>query len=432
MSRFAALLAIASVALLMFACHDQTAKLSPAEGPMRQMEPKSRAEDNPNSATGTQQFVARDAGLVAEKTVAESVEPSDLPLAPISNFTMKASAAAGVGEHHLGRAYDGDFLPCSGPKARSVFKETRIQAPVDVHEMQHNLDFVDNSVQLAANASAWGVRGGFDASRSKRFSTYRAYQVEKVVEVDDAVALGDPPPEGVYFLWRIHYGRMYEVVLEGDKKEFTAEAKASYIAWSGDIKAFASKTNLTWSVRGVGLKPTGDGLLKLSDPSEVDKYYTADPAVASAVPIFVEYKVIPGKELPVAESFEWESRPDTMPDDGLGYAGRWKVRLEVTESSCSHIDVGHSASVLWFITETGDQYRLTAHERDDGYVYPREFLGETTASGELVLSATMREYEYGLTLKIHEDVLLGRRTMRRKGLRECEAVCDVIGRPDDG
>lgn len=151
---------------------------------------------------------------------------------------------------------------------------------------------MDTAEGLHANASAWGVialNGGVDYSQ--RYAAFRAYHLAQVAEIDDSVEVVELPEGAVYYLWRVYYGHAYEEVVSGSSERFTAEGRAAFSAFSGEVTGFARKRNLDSRMIGRGMRPTSGKALFARTAAEVQSMYTIDGPV---VPIFVEYRQLPG------------------------------------------------------------------------------------------------------------------------------------------
>lgn len=220
---------------------------------------------------------------------------------------VRASADAALSEAQLGAPYDLRFLPVQGPDGATLFPQSRPPARVAVNRMEHQFDFVESEEGFAANASAWGY-GGFSADlvSNNRFATYRAMQIDYVVQLDDTSPVRQPPPSAVYYPWRIYYGRMYEVLFQGDARAFHAGVKANLAVANVDASTFAADNRLSVKVWGRGLEPRTNRAIFARTPNEIESQYkqTSNP-----VPIYAEFRQIPGR-LGLTGRVAWQQPPD--------------------------------------------------------------------------------------------------------------------------
>ena len=227
-------------------------------------------------------------------TVGTPAPESAFPVGPSPFAAFLASAPLGIDNSYLGAPVDARFAPIQGPGGASLFPTGGVRHDV-VNQMDHRMLYVADSVEFDANVHAWGiVSAGLGADNSLRYAAYRAYQVESVDTLDDRVAGRAPPPGAVAYISAIHRGHLFEGVLSGSASAFHAGVQARLGVWTGGIKAFASTESLDFSVTGMGLAPkTGDALFAWSVDDIAAKY----TAAGQAVPIFVEYRGIPGTAL---------------------------------------------------------------------------------------------------------------------------------------
>lgn len=246
------------------------------------------------------------------------------------DMTIIAAAPVGMNASHLGRPYSATFEPLIGKEGKSLFPESRKPREDIVNEFKYDVVEIENSHQFRANASAWSYSVDVAAAASQRYTAYRAYQLTKVLELDDT---SEPRPvsgKASYYVRRIYFGRMLEIVVSGDASAFTANAKAEFVVLGGSIAAFAKKYKLELKTVGRGLKaahPT-EALFATTQDS-IKEAYVADPDFngGNAAPILVEYRRIPESPLPDFATYEWR------PEDAAVSSARLRFRsIEVDAS----------------------------------------------------------------------------------------------------
>jgi hypothetical protein len=162
---------------------------------------------------------------------------------------------------------------------------------VAINEFRHERTVIDNSEELHANASAWGIvsaNGSLDYSQ--RYASFRAYHLSRVNEIDETAEMESVPYGAVYYLWRVYLGHAYEEVLSGDANRFTSGARAVFPLVSGEISGFARNQNLQSRFLGRGMMPTNGRALFANSSSDIQSAYAM---AGPEVPIFVEYRQLP-------------------------------------------------------------------------------------------------------------------------------------------
>lgn len=219
-----------------------------------------------------------------------------------TGMSVFASAPVGVGEHFLGIPLDAHFRPYQGPMGATLFAPGQpIRTPQ--HKVEHDIYRGASQLELEANFSGWGVSAQAGNTESTRYASYRAMQIDEAVEVNDRTPMRPPPSDAVYYLWRVYLGHTFEMVFSAHESVFTARVAAALLGASGSLSAFASKNSLIWKMTGRGLVPrTGDAIFA-RDETGIMQSYTTEGA---AVPIFVEYRTIPGRRPPDDRAIPWE------------------------------------------------------------------------------------------------------------------------------
>jgi hypothetical protein len=248
------------------------------------------------------------------------------PTAPIF-----AAAPAGVDGRYLGLPLDATFQTFQGSSGTTVFPNAPVtRAPMN--QMEHAVVFMDDTVGFAANARAWSfLTADIANTASHRFATYRAYQISAVDVLDDRVDGRDPPPGALFYASKIFYGHSFEAVMWGSESGFHAGVKAEFSkSASIGISAFAERQGLDYKFTGAGLLPRASNAIFAFTREEVTSAYSAD---GPAVPIFVEYRVLPHVDvvrdhLAWARSFKVEvhfTKFDVIKDSALIFNPTWSV-----------------------------------------------------------------------------------------------------------
>jgi len=200
-----------------------------------------------------------------------------------------------------------NFELIAGEDGQSLFPDADV---TEESPSEFSLSYIiyDDENVVRANLSAWGlVSASADASSKQRYAVYRAYHITRVLEIDDATEIRDPPPTARYYIHRIYFGHVYETVFHGAESEFHAGIAAQFKGVGGSIDGFAKEHHLETEVFAVGLKPKEGTALFAKTPAEVEKYYEVDYEHPS--PIFVEYRSIPTREAPKPALIEFAPPP---------------------------------------------------------------------------------------------------------------------------
>jgi hypothetical protein len=163
----------------------------------------------------------------------------------------------------------------------------------------------ETTSQLAANIAGWGLTSAaLQAGNDTRYMSMRAYQIDYYEDVDLTQRGVTAPSPAIYFVSKIYYGHSYEALFSGSSSTFTAAVAATLPQASGSISAAASADHLTASNVGRGLVPTsGDALFATNQADVTSKYSSSGPAV----PIFIEYRLVPGAVVPAGTTIPWAS-----------------------------------------------------------------------------------------------------------------------------
>lgn len=216
-----------------------------------------------------------------------------------SEVIIPAAAEYGVDASDLGRAYDMRFRAI-GPRGPTLFPHSGRPRKIPRYEFRHEVVKATTSAGLAANASAWGI-GDLQAevSGSRRFASFRAVQIEYVLELDDTTPLGAVPPGTAFYPWRLYFGRRYEELFWGSATDFTLDVVADLEVAQVGVGAFAAKHKLEHRFVGVGVVGDAKSLFART-PQQLQQHYSAGPPV----PILVEYRAV-GASTPPTQQIGW-------------------------------------------------------------------------------------------------------------------------------
>lgn len=225
----------------------------------------------------------------------------------LSGTPIVATAALGVGDQLLGTTVDADFNQVSGVaifKPRTESGSSSI-AQTTVNQITTGWIQAESTTELAANLKGWGLASAdLSGASARRFMSMRAYQVDYYEDVDLTTAAQSAPPGSVYFVSKIFFGHSYEALFSGDESTFSAAVAATLPSASGSIQAKASQLGITASQVGHGLEPLDGDALFTASQADVQAHYTAS---GPSVPIYVEYRLVPGASAPPGTPIAWTS-----------------------------------------------------------------------------------------------------------------------------
>ena len=179
------------------------------------------------------------------------------------------------------------------------------------------------------------------------------------------------PASATYYLAKVFYGRSFEVRLSGDEKQFHSGLAGTFLSGKleGGLKTFAEKNRLEFSSVGRGLRPKTGTALFAKQPSEIEENYTVEGS--AAVPVEVEYRLIPGRALPALDPIVWRKQ------------ARYRVELSAVEAhGC---DRTSACDLTVTVGQVGREEKPKVYRGpDDTDVWePRYLLLETTDESEL-------------------------------------------------
>ncbi|HEY0250375.1 MAG TPA: hypothetical protein VGC41_02570 [Kofleriaceae bacterium] len=240
----------------------------------------------------------------------DAAPPPEIDAAPpqvvLVGTPILATAQLGTGETALGTTVDKDFAQVNGD---TIFQPRNDGMGGVAHTAVEQLSVgwvqAETTNQLAANIAGWGLTSAaLDVGNTTRYMSMRAYQIDYYEDVDLTQLGTTAPPSAIYFVSKIYYGHSYEALFSGSSSTFTAAVAATLPQASGSISATASSDHLMASNVGRGLVPTsGDALFAASSSDITSKYSSSGPAV----PIFIEYRLVPGAVAPPGDMIGWTS-----------------------------------------------------------------------------------------------------------------------------
>lgn len=238
---------------------------------------------------------------------APSSSPAGSSTPVLTGTPIMATAAVGVGEQLLGTTVDAQFNQVSGVpifKPRTSAGGTA-PAQTTVNQITASWIQVSSTVDLAANLKGWGLASAeLSGGSAHRYMSMRAYQVDFYEDVDLAAAAQSAPPGAVYFVSKIFFGHSYESLFSGESTTFSAAVAASLPKAEGSISVRAAELGITSTNVGRGLEPKDGGAIFAASQADVQSHYAA---TGPSVPIYIEYRLIPGASAPPGSPINWTS-----------------------------------------------------------------------------------------------------------------------------
>lgn len=220
-------------------------------------------------------------------------------------ITMLALAPMGISEAQLGRPLDAHFEAFAGQDGERLFPRGQIRKQ-GLHQMEHSITAMESRRSWEANigvsAAVWGVSASGGQGSTKRFASYRASQLVESREIDDATEMRPPPPNAVWYVSRLFYGRSYELVFSGDARTFNAAVRARLYFATGGVKMFSETNKIEVKAQGRGLEPANGEAIFATNADEIQKGYRQ---AGEPVPVMVEYRTIPRACVPDDEPIPW-------------------------------------------------------------------------------------------------------------------------------
>ena len=222
------------------------------------------------------------------------------------DLAIRAAAPLGLGESALGRPLSARFEPLIGKDGTSMFPAAKVVRN-EAAAWWYEFEAFESLLELRANGRAWAVNVSGTAAVRKRFAVYRAVQITHVLELNDTIEPRPAPADAAYYMRKIYFGRVFEVVLSGSQEAFTANVRADLLAWSAGIDAAAKQYRLDTHIFAKGLKPKAQAIFAKSEIEIREQYAEdADYNAGKPVPVLVEYRRIPGADLGPSETVEWQ------------------------------------------------------------------------------------------------------------------------------
>jgi hypothetical protein len=373
--------------------------MPPAAAPMNQPAPASTA--SAPAVPAPPPAAAQEPASTTAKPVAVPVDSAaETQVASGPGWSIITTAPEGLTATDLGRVFDSAFQPLAGRKA--LFKT---KVPEGYQVFRHSVALIEDGITLTATVRSWGLNA--DAEQKRRFASYRAEQITEIHAVDDMTAPETAPTTAMYYLAKVFYGRSFEVRLSGEEKQFHTGLAGSFLSGKldGGLKSFAEKNRLEFTAVGRGLRPKSEAAIYAKQPSEIEENYTVDGSMA--VPVEVEYRLIPGRSLPTAQPIVWHKQ------------NRYRVELSAVEAHNCDRTSACDLNVMISAVE-GSAPPKTYRSPDDSDLWePRYLLLETTQESDLERGLNVEVSDRNLTL----SHLLGRCQVR-VDQRRLRAVTD--------
>jgi hypothetical protein len=244
----------------------------------------------------------------------------------------------------LGRPVSSTFIPLTGKAGRTVFPNAKKPRKTVVNTWNSGFVQVTSDRTLRANASAWGLGSvdiGVDVDR--RFLVFEVRVIEHTLELDDTSDARqlEANSTGAYYIRKIHFGRMYQIVISGSRDTFDAglEKKIEMLGAKFGARYVQEKFKLSVSQSGKGLKPTSDALFATT-PDEIKSAYR-DKDMGPAVAVMAEYRRIPGANTAVPNRIEWEAPATTAANNSPGIHTRAViVRAKNSDWTSTGLQIG--------------------------------------------------------------------------------------------
>jgi hypothetical protein len=216
-----------------------------------------------------------------------------------------AAAPLAFSDADLGRPYTSGFEPLIEKEGRPLFPSAKVRR-ITESTWSHDFVWFESTVALRANARAWFVNGSVGTSSRKRYAVWRAIQVTHALEIDDTSERRTVAGDAAYYVRKVYFGRIYEVVISGTEDVFTAGIRAELVAYGGGVEALRKKYGLEVKVTGRGLKPKAEAVFA-QNTEELRMHYVKDETynAGKPTPILVEYRRIPGGTTDEGQEIEW-------------------------------------------------------------------------------------------------------------------------------
>lgn len=127
------------------------------------------------------------------------------------------------------------------------------------------------------------------------------------MEVNDTEDPRTTTGDASYYLRKIYYGRVYEIVISGSSDTFTTDVRADLLVAPNLVTFQKRHTNISTQVFARGLMPKMDALFART-PQEIRDSYVEDKQynAGKPVPVLAEYRRIPGAKLDGYENIAWK------------------------------------------------------------------------------------------------------------------------------
>lgn len=257
-----------------------------------------------------------------------------------SRHVTLATAPSWISETSLGRPVDENFNPLQGSDGAPLFSAASPHR-TELNAISHSFTLIETDLDLKANAAGWGI-GSVElaTSQSRSFATYRAFEDKYALDIDDSAGMRPPPPGGVYYVWRVHFGHLYEVVASGRSDVVNAQLKTDFVAGHIGVAADFKRRGLTVEAKGRGLKAKSGEAIFAKTQEEIEDNYEAS---GLPVPIFVEYTTIPNVAAPSERRVVATTVPVTVKfteiriyKDGTWFSSKWTANADCEINGRQH------------------------------------------------------------------------------------------------
>ena len=316
----------------------------------------------------------------------------------------------------LGQGITKDLSPIQ-PDGHSlrVFPSKTKEVPVKQYDSQ--IELIENSLQLNANARYLFAHAGLKNQSNRRYMVVRVSYIDKIAILEPE---GEPLAESDLYATRLYYGWAMYVVITGDEEHFTTEIAAGLSLAGGNLATEAKNHHLQTHVHTIGLQPKNTRSVVVAiTPDEISEQFQTPE---NPVPIYVEYRA--RHELEV-QTLQWKkpqikpgqykielvvelmaTKDDGRPWDGFGnppdpvvtlYDG--KVAIAACKDQDSYINTCLSGKVVTVSEHT--QFQLGVIDKDLAEDDPVGHTGFVTPVGTVELHQPVHFLTYGQVKNAH-------------------------------
>lgn len=218
--------------------------------------------------------------LLSVQVLAQNNKPDENDYRQFNKYdVIRLPAPTGTTDKILGEGFDLEM--------KRIDKAFAIE-PEEVSNVNEYAAFetnMNNEFELNANGRFLFVRAGLNIQQSRRYSVIRVYEIVKTKKIELPY---DAEYKGTAKLYasKIHYGHMFEVIIEGDYNSLHGKLAANLVKAGGDISTAISNAKCTTKTFARGLTPRDEKSLWVARSASdfEEKFKKTAP-----VPIFVEF-----------------------------------------------------------------------------------------------------------------------------------------------